>query len=165
MELKIREARIEDYDSLLPLFQQVHDLHVSERSDIYIENSSPVEHDFYLNQLSDCKQHIFVAYSGIDVYAVVVMREEKVMANSFLKARSILFINSLCVTEKQRGTGVGKMMMEFVFEYGRKLYVDSIELGVLENNKAAIQFYESIGLKTKSRKMEIRLIEDVTIAR
>ena len=91
------------------------------------------------------------------------MRQEEVVANSFLQNRSILFINSLCVKEKQRGTGVGKMMMEFVFEYGKKLNVDSIELGVLENNKSAIQFYESIGLKTKSRKMELRLIEDATI--
>ena len=160
MKLKIREARIEDYDSLLPLFRQVHELHVFERPDIYNENPSPVERDFYLNQITDSKQHLFVAYRGIDIYAVVVMREEEVTANSFVKARKILFVNSLCVAEEQRGNGIGKLMMGFVLDYGRKLNVDSIELGVSESNRAAIQFYESIGLKTKSRRMEFRLFED-----
>lgn len=162
MKLKIREARIEDYDSLLPLFRQVHELHVFERPDIYNENPSPVERDFYLNQITDSKQHIFVAYRGIDIYAVVVMREEEVTANSFVKARKILFVNSLCVAEEQRGNGIGKLMMGFVLDYGRKLNVDSIELGVSESNRSAIQFYESIGLKTKSRRMEFRLFEDGT---
>ena len=162
MKLKIREARIEDYDSLLPLFRQVHELHVIERPDIYNDNPIPVERDFYLNQIADSMQHIFVAYRGIDIYAVVVMREEEVTANSFVKARKILFVNSLCVAEEQRGNGIGKLMMGFVLDYGRKLNVESIELGVSESNRYAIQFYESIGLKTKSRRMEFRLLEDGT---
>lgn len=162
MEFKIREARIEDYDSLLPLFQQVHDLHVNERSDIYIDNLTPVEHDFYLSQLRDSKQDIFVAYSEKGICAVVVLKQEEVVANSFLRNRRILFINSLCVAENQRNTGIGKKMMQFVCEYAKKLNVDSIELGVLENNKSAIRFYESIGLRTKSRKMELRL-EDMSL--
>jgi len=162
MKLKIREARTDDYDSLLPLFRQVHDLHVFERPDIYNENPSPVERDFYLNQITDSKQHLFVAYIGINIYAVVVMKEEEVAANSFVKDRKILFVNSLCVAEEQRGNGIGKMMMGFVLDYGKKLNVDSIELGVLESNRSAIRFYESIGLKTKSRRMEFRLFEDGT---
>ncbi len=157
--MKIREARIEDYESLLPLFRQVHELHVFERPDVYKENPSPVERDFYLNQIVDSKQHIFVAYRGVDIYAVVV-REEEVTANSFVKARKILYVNSLCVAEEQRGNGLGKLMMEFVLDYGRKLNVDSIELGVSESNQSAVQFYNSIGLKTKSRRMEFRLFEE-----
>lgn len=158
--MKIREARIEDYESLLPLFRQVHDLHVFERPDVYNQNPSPVERDFYLNQIVDSKQHIFVAYRGIDIYAVVVVKEEDVTANSFVKARKILFVNSLCVAEEQRGNGIGTLMMEFVLDLGRKLDVDSIELGVSESNQSAIQFYDSIGLKTKSRRMEFRLFEE-----
>ena len=161
--MKIREARIEDYDSLLPLFRQVHELHVFERHDVFIDNPIPVERDFYMNQITDSTQHIFVAYEGVDIYAVVVLKEEEVVANSFVKARKILYVSSLCVAEDQRGNGIGKLMMEFVLDYGRKLDVDSIELGVSESNQSAIQFYESIGLNTKSRRMEFRLSEDGTV--
>lgn len=162
MVLKIRQARSDDYDSLVPLFRQVHDLHVHERPDIYKDNPLPVERDFFLNQITDSKQHVFVASSGTDIHAVVVTREEEIIANSFVNARKILYINSLCVTEDKRDKGIGRVMMEFVLEFGRKLKVDSIELGVSESNRSAIRFYESIGLKTKSRKMEFRLIEDGT---
>lgn len=162
MNLIIRKAQPDDYDSLLPLFQQVHDLHVLERPDIYNENPVPVERGFYLRQLSDNNQHLFVASSGTEIQAVVVMKVEDVTENSFMKARKILFVNSLCVKKEKRGSGIGKAMMEFVFDFGRKLNVDSIELGVSESNRTAIQFYESIGLKTKSRRMEYRLFEDDT---
>lgn len=90
------------------------------------------------------------------------MREEEVTANSFVKARDILVIDSLCVAEDIRNQGVGRVMMEFVLEFGRKLNVDSIELGVSESNRSTIRFYESIGFNTKSRKMEFRLQEDRT---
>lgn len=47
--------------------------------------------------------------------------------------------------------------MQYVIDFGGSLKVDSIELGVSENNAAAILFYESFGMTTKSRKMEFRL--------
>lgn len=157
MSLIIRKAKPEDYDALLPLFQQVHGLHVLERPDIYTDTPTPVERDFYMKQMSDDKQHIFVASIGTNIDAVVVMKEEEVLENSFVKARKILVVNSLCVEKEKRGTGIGKAMMEFVFDYGRKIHVDSIELGVSNGNKAAMRFYESLGLRTKSRRMEFRL--------
>jgi len=46
---------------------------------------------------------------------------------------------------------------EHVFDFGRSLKVDSIELGVSEENTSAIEFYRSLGMTTKSRKMEIIL--------
>jgi len=160
--VKIREARIEDYDSLLPLFRQVHQLHVFERPDIYKENLNPVERSFYQNQINDSKQHTFVAHCGMDIYGFVAMIEVEITANSFLEARNILFVNSLCVAEKQRRNGIGKLIMEFVLDYGKKLNVNTVELGVSESNRSAIEFYESMGLNTKSRKMEFKLVENPT---
>nr|WP_241752749.1 GNAT family N-acetyltransferase [Brevibacillus agri] len=47
--------------------------------------------------------------------------------------------------------------MHHVFDFAKGLGIDSIELGVSERNRQAIHFYESIGMTTKSRKMEFRL--------
>ncbi|WP_082306968.1 GNAT family N-acetyltransferase [Bacillus sp. FJAT-27245] len=52
---------------------------------------------------------------------------------------------------------MGKKLTKYVFEFGRSLKVDSIELGVSEENTSAIEFYRSIGMTTKSRKMGIIL--------
>jgi diamine N-acetyltransferase len=155
--LLIRSANQNDYESLLPLFKQVHDLHVYERPDLYKENTTPVEYDFFNSQLIDVKQHIFVATTGIEIHGVVVLKEEEIADNSFMNARKVLFINSLCVTETKRNNGIGRKLVDFALEFGKCLEVDSIELGVSEKNQSAIRFYESSGLTTKSRRMEIRL--------
>jgi ribosomal protein S18 acetylase RimI-like enzyme len=157
MVISIRNANKNDYDSLLPLFRQVHELHFFERPDLYKENSTPVGQEFFESQIDDVKQHIFVAIIGIEIVGIVVMKEEEIIENSFVNARKILYINSLCVDETQRKKGIGKRLLQYIFDFGRSLKVDSVELGVSENNSSAIEFYESIGMTTKSRKMEIIL--------
>ncbi|ARI77847.1 GNAT family N-acetyltransferase [Halobacillus mangrovi] len=156
MDISIRTAEQNDYESLLPLFRQVHEFHVFERPDLYKENSTPVEQEFFESQLIDSKQHIFVATLGNDIVGVIVTKEEETIENSFLKLRKVLFINSLCVAETYRKKGIGKKLTRYVFDFGRNLRVDSIELGVSEKNTSAIEFYRSLGMTTKSRKMEIK---------
>jgi len=157
MDISIRNAEQNDYNSLLPLFRQVHEFHVFKRPDLYKENSTPVEQKFFESQLVDAKQHIFVAAIGNDIVGVIVIKEEETTENSFVKARKVLVINSLCVAETHRKKGIGKKLTKYVFDFGRSLRVDSIELGVSEKNTSAIEFYRSIGMTTKSRKMEIIL--------
>ena len=154
MNLSIRNADRSDYESLLPLFRQVHELHVCARPDLYLVNSTPVGQEVFESQLVDDQQHIFVANIGIEIVGIVVMKEEEITENSFVKAGKVLVINSLCVAETQRNKGIGKRIMQYVIEFGRSLKVDRIELGVLEKNSPAIEFYQSIGMTTKSRKME-----------
>jgi hypothetical protein len=55
MNIFIRKAKQSDYESLLPLFRQVHEIHVFVRPDLYKENSTPVEQEFFESQLIDGK--------------------------------------------------------------------------------------------------------------
>lgn len=84
-------------------------------------------------------------------------KEEEITENTFVKERKVLFIKSLCVSETHRKKGIGKKLTKHVFGFGKKLKVDSIELGVSEENTSAIEFYNSVGMTTKGRKMEIIL--------
>ncbi|PCN42093.1 GNAT family N-acetyltransferase, partial [Brevibacillus laterosporus] len=70
MDISIRDAHQDDYESLLLLFRQVHDLHVFERPDLYKENPTPVGKEFFESQLIDVKQHIFVATIGLEIIGV-----------------------------------------------------------------------------------------------
>ncbi|MCA0972180.1 GNAT family N-acetyltransferase [Halobacillus litoralis] len=160
MKIHIRSAEKKDYEELLPLFRQVHEFHVSVRPDLYKENPIPVEQEFFENQLKDSRQHIFVAVVDRELAGVIVTKEEEVAENSFVKARKILLINSLCVAETHRSRGIGRKLTQYVFDKARGLEVDSVELGVSEKNTSAISFYESLGMTTKSRKMEITLKDE-----
>lgn len=155
MDISIRYAEQNDYESLVPLFRQVHEFHVSVRPDLYKDHTSPVEKEFFESQLMDDKQHIFVAIINHQFVGVIVTKEEETPENSFVKARNVLVINSLSVAAPFRKKGIGKKLTTYVFDLGKRLGVDSIELGVSEKNSAAIEFYRSLGMKTKSRRMEL----------
>ncbi|MBN9653192.1 GNAT family N-acetyltransferase [Halobacillus sp. GSS1] len=155
MDICIRTAELNDYESLLPLFRQVHEFHVQARPDVYKKNSTPVQQAFYESQVKDSKQHLFVAVTGKEVIGVIVTKEEEIPENSFVKARKVLSINSLCVAETYRNKGVGKKLAAYVFDFVKSLNVESIELGVSESNTSAIEFYKSLGMTTRSRKMEM----------
>jgi diamine N-acetyltransferase len=157
MNISIRNANQNDYESLLPLFRQIHELHVNIRPDLYRENSTPVAQEYFESQLADVKQAIFVATKGNEIVGFVVTKEEEVTENPFVRARKLLVINSLCVAETERKNGIGNILLNYVIDYGKSLNVDSIELGVSEANSSAIEFYESNGMTTKSRKMEYKL--------
>ena len=157
MDIAIRNANQADYESLVPLFRQVHALHVHMRPDLYRENQTPVWKELFEGQLHDAKQHIFVAAIGSEIAGVVVAREEEITENPFVKTRKLLLVDSLCVSKAQRRMGIGKMLMQFVIGFGKSIKADGIELTVLEENSSAISFYESIGMTTKNRKMEIAL--------
>lgn len=156
MEFSIRKATKEDYESVSFLFRQVHELHVSERPDLYKENSTPVTQETFNSQLDDEKQHIFVATIEKEIVGVIVMEEVNIAENPFVNERKILLINSICTATAHQKKGIGKRMMKYAFDFGKNLNADSIELNVLENNQNAIEFYQSIGMTTKSRKMEFR---------
>lgn len=48
-------------------------------------------------------------------------------------------------------------VVENAIKYGKSNEVKTFELGVWEFNQDGIAFYEKIGLKTKTRRMELEL--------
>jgi len=55
-------------------------------------------------------------------------------------------LESLSVVPEERGQGLGRRLMEAVFEELRQLGVEEITLAVMEGNDDAWRFYERLGL-------------------
>ena len=58
-----------------------------------------------------------------------------------------IHLEDLIVSEKARGSGIGKELLTAVVKYGHEKGVRRIEWGVLDWNKPAIAFYEKNGAK------------------
>jgi len=157
--VSIRKARKNDYDDIEKLKQEVHKLHVGERPDVYVECNNIMEVKEYQNMLEDCSIRIVIAENeycdilGYTITKIVEVGEN----NKVLKPRKVIYIDELCVSESVRRQGIGKKLTEDVIEYGRNINAESMELGVWEFNYNAIEFYESFGMKTRTRRMEIKL--------
>lgn len=68
-----------------------------------------------------------------------------------------IYIDDLCVKEEARGLSVGKQLLDFAKEYGKKAGCYHLTLTCFWGNQAAYSFYEKQGLKPLDVEMEIPL--------
>ena len=68
-----------------------------------------------------------------------------------------VYIDDFCVKSNHQNNGIGKLLFNHIVDYAKSEDVSSIQLTVSEFNKNAIKFYESLGMSTRNRKMELNL--------
>lgn len=156
MLVQLRFPQPADLEQIEALFQQVQQLHVEMRPDIY----KPVERMMTEETLQEVIENktAIVAAAEDDVtvigYADWMIREYKSLTHV---ERRVLFVDTMVVDEKYRHMGIGGCMFDQIREYASEWELDGIELQVNAKNAAAKQMYEKYGFTEKSINMEIKL--------
>ncbi|TYR81401.1 GNAT family N-acetyltransferase [Priestia megaterium] len=153
---KIRSAMVKDFEDISVLKEQVQQLHLEGRPDLYTPASGSLDKHTYEMWLASEDMEVFVIEDKEQQLLAYMILDIKKSGdtNPILRDRTIVFIRSIGVSEVCRGKGIGKILMHKAFDYCREIQAESVELNVLEFNKSAIRFYESLGFKTKSRQLE-----------
>lgn len=156
LQMQIRFATSGDYKDVARLVSQIHRLHVVARPDMYVPFDSPMSAQYYEKLLRGERTNVIVAEDlvGKAVVAYAVIRMDEAAYRPIFQQRKYIYIDDLCVDEAHRRRGIGRQMFSFIVDYAREISASFIELGVAEFNQDAIQFYESLGMVTRSRKME-----------
>lgn len=151
--MNIRTARPDDFQALIPLFQQIHEQHVALRPDHYRPHEMPVSEDLFLSQLDRSDFEILIAeYKGLA--GVIVLKEDIIEGSGFVFDKHYLRVISLVVADTHQKQGVGKRLMQAAYAHAKTIGCDRIELGVDDANQEAIAFYEALGMSVRSRRME-----------
>ncbi|WP_373954669.1 GNAT family N-acetyltransferase [Exiguobacterium acetylicum] len=151
--MNIRTARPEDFQALIPLFQQIHDQHVALRPDHYRPHEMPVPEDLFLSQLENPDYALLVAEQD-GLAGVIVLKEDVVEGSGFVFDTHYLRVISLVVADTHQKQGVGRRLMQAAYAHAETIGCDKIELGVDDANQEAIAFYETLGMAVRSRRME-----------
>lgn len=153
--MNIRRAGEKDVPRLIELLGQVLQIHADIRPDIFISGTTKYTNDELKELLKDDKKPIYVAVDDHDVcmgYVFCQLREQPFSNN--MVPFTALFIDDLCVDEKNRGMHIGEYLFEFVKNEAKRLGCYEITLNVWTGNTSAEKFYEKMGMKTKERQME-----------
>lgn len=67
------------------------------------------------------------------------------------------YIDDFCVKSIYQKKGIGRLLFNHVVDYAKTEGASSIQLTVWEFNENAIKFYESLGMSTRNRRMELNL--------
>lgn len=158
MNLKIREANINDYTEIYNLVLEVYKLHLKGRPDVYLEIDNPLTREYFNDLLNSNASKIFVAQNldnkKLAAYSILQVMTTK---NPILIPKTFVYIDDFCVSLNYKRTGIGKMMFNYIVDYAKSKKYDSLQLNVWEFNKAAIKFYEAMGMSTRNRRMEFDL--------
>lgn len=158
IELKIREASINDYNSIKSLVFEVYKLHLENRPDVYVKIDNPLEKQKFNEILDDENVRVLVVENtkNKEILAYSIVKIMKPL-NPMLIQKSFMFIDDVCVTKACKRKGIGKLLFEHIVNFAKQKGVSSIRLNVWEFNKAAFKFYKKMGMSTRNRMMELEL--------
>lgn len=147
-------ARPEDRSAINNLAQQVHQMHVSWRPDIYeLADEMWTQERFdiavSLRQLFAAKiDETVVGYALVKIHNYDMLGHVK---------RKVLIIDEICVDEVLRNRGIGTEMMTDVRAIGRAYGCTDLQLAVYPQNNEALAFYQKCGFRIRSIDMQMKI--------
>lgn len=155
-EVEIRNSVKEDFNKIHHLIEQVHQIHVEHRPDIY-KKVNPLEQVCFEQMIEDRNNIILVAQIEKKIVGLCSIKIKSSIELPILQPRKISVIDNLCVHESFRGCGIGKKLLNAAKECSKQAGANVMELMVWSFNQEAVKFYEKFGMKERSKVMELEL--------
>ncbi len=158
MKFQIRGAVAEDREKIMPLQQQIADVHRMGRPDLFKAEVRYFDEDSFNWRLNEPSHYVFIAETDdgkVVGYAFAWVRYIRDHSTYF--DRNEFYVDDICVLPEYQRKGIGTKLIAACIEAGRQNDCYSMELGVFSFNKEAIALYESIGMKERIKRMELIL--------
>ena len=152
---QVRRAQPEDIPGILKLLVQVDMVHHRGRPDLFKGPATKYNAEELRAILRDGTTPVFVCVDeegNVAGHAFCVHRQEK--DSHVLTDIRTLYIDDICVDEKQRGKHIGKKLYEHVLAYAKEQGFYNVTLNVWSCNPGAMKFYEKLGLEPYKVGME-----------
>lgn len=153
MEVIVRLPKLQDYERVSKIMDQVQQLHVEWRPDVYKPASPLITMDMFEAILKDENWYVAEA-DGVVVGVLELMKRHVESPAQVMK--DVLFISTMAVDEKYRGKGIGHLFFEKVKRLKQEKGYDTIELQVNAKNRLAYEMYRKYGFTEKSINMELK---------
>ena len=152
MKIHIRNAELDEYQTVETIMKQVQQMHIDWRPDIYKYSETVLPLEIYKQAVKE--RTFFAAEYDRNVAGILFIRYRHI-ENPNQVTRNIIFVDSMAVDEKYRGKGIGHAFFDFLKNLKNEKGYDGIELQVNAKNKAAYKIYSDYGFTNKSINMEL----------
>lgn len=156
--MQIRNAEKKDTQPILRLLRQVLELHAAIRPDLFVSGTTKYTEKELHRIFTDPSRRTYVAADENDAVVGYVFCEIKEHAQSgCIVPHTEMYIDDLCVDSGARGRQIGTQLFRYVQETAEQMGCSAVTLNVWEGNDGARAFYEKMGMRPRSTKMEITL--------
>lgn len=156
--MKIREAKIDDFETIGTLFFESDNFHSVNQPDIYRETLEVSRNrDYIASIINDPKAMFYVAEEDNRVVGFINGFEESKGFLPFHKERTFFSIDNIVVSKEYQSKGYGKKLLKKIEDESRSKGYSDIILNVYSFNSSAIGLYKSRGFKEISKEMILKL--------
>ena len=154
--MTIRRAEVRDIPGMIELLYQVGGVHHDIRPDIFRSGALKYTPEQLEELLRDENKPIFIFDDGfVAGYCFCQIRSYD--GTGVSTQRKELYIDDLCVDERNRGQHIGSALYDHAVAYAKEVGCNFLTLNVWCGNDSAMKFYEKAGLKPRSIMMETKL--------
>ena len=153
-EINIRSAELRDIPALGRLLYEVHKVHSDVRPDLFKAGARKYTDEQLEEILQSGERPVFVAEQDGQVVGYAFCIPKQFVGDRSMTDVRTLHIDDLCVDEAARGKHIGTKLYDFVLDFAKRQDYYNVTLNVWADNKAAVKFYEKIGLRIQKIGME-----------
>ncbi len=153
-EINIRSAELRDIPALGRLLYEVHKVHSDVRPDLFKAGARKYTDEQLEEILQSGERPVFVAEQDGQVAGYAFCIPKQLVGDRSMTDVRTLYIDDLCVDEAARGKHIGTKLYDFVLDFAKRQGYYNVTLNVWADNKAAVKFYEKIGLRVQKIGME-----------
>ena len=133
------------------LAQQVHELHVQWRPDLYESARELYSEERFLEAVRSRSLYVAKIEDTIIGYCLLSIRT---VEGAGVVRRRVMRVEEFCLEEALRGQGFGKDMMEDVHALAAAFRCTDLQLGVYPQNDDAVGFFQKCGFTIRSIEMQ-----------
>lgn len=150
MATEVRKATPADYEGFARVAWEVHEHHVALVPHIFRSAPVVISRDAFVGILANDRCGVLVAEEDGEIigYAVLLLRQD---AGETVVFRTYVELENFGVALAHRRGGVGRMLFEACVAWGKERGATRLELNVWEANRAALRFYEAMGMHSDAR--------------
>ena len=153
-ELVIRETTLNEMSRVASMKQQIHELHVQGRPDLFAPYKDLT---VFADHASAKNCHLLLAEQAGEPVGFVLSQYVDRAASAHMNAHRFLHVDEFCVDKNHQRLGIGKQLMDALKIIAKRDGYTRIELNFWSFNESAKQFYEAVGMKAYRTSMEMEV--------
>ncbi len=157
MNYIIWRAREVDYDKLVPIFQEVHNLHTTHLKEYFSLLNNPMPKEDYLKLIKDKSIYFLIIGDKKNIFGFSILAFRESGYLNILLKRVYAYICEFAIISIHQKKGYGKALFNECVKIAKEMKAKSLELDVWDFNQNAMAFYKSLGMETLNHRMILKL--------
>lgn len=158
MDIKIREAVINDYEILCEVYAELDKQHRLNHPELFIKPDDYARaKEYILENINDSNKALFVADVDSKVVGFAECYIQKSSNFPVIKKREWIQLDNIAVKGEYQNYHIGSLLLKKVVEWAKSKQINRIELKVYSFNNNAIEFYSGKNFKDLNKTMYLDL--------